>query len=244
LDVAFRRSTRTWVVPTHPRVRDAAGVSLPSLDLHADRARDSKAWHSQTADVVASAPGTSIDSGLTSDEAAARLAQYGPNALKREAKVSVWRIVLQQLSDPMNVMLVVVTWFSLVIAEWSTALVVGLLVALNVVLGTRQVLKARASVDALTDMQIPQARVVRDGAQRSVPATDVVPGDLVAVEAGDFVVADGRIARSATVETQEAALTGESAPIAKRLSRYLPMRPSATGRTSSSNVFARETRTP
>ena len=191
------------------------GVSLPSVDVQSDRARDSKAWHALTADLVASALGTSIDSGLSSNEAVARLAQYGPNELKREAKPSVWAILLEQIRDPMNIMLIAVTVVSLVITEWSTALVVGLLVALNVVLGTRQELKARASVDALADMQIPQARVVRDGAKRSVPATEVVPGDLVAVEAGDIVVADGRIARSANVEAQEAALTGESAPIAK-----------------------------
>src|SRR6516165_6337551 len=125
------------------------GVSLPSVDVQSDRARDSKAWHALTADLVASALGTSIDSGLSSNEAAARLAQYGPNELKREAKPSVWAILLEQIRDPMNIMLIAVTVVSLVITEWSTALVVGLLVALNVVLGTRQELKARASVDAL-----------------------------------------------------------------------------------------------
>ena len=83
------------------------------------------------------------------------------------------------------------------------------------VLGTRQELKARASVDALAKLQVPQARVVRDGAVELRPATDIVPGDVVAVEAGDIVPADGRILRSATLETQEAALTGESAPIPK-----------------------------
>src|SRR5204863_696481 len=90
------------------------------------------------------------------------------------------------------------------------------LILLNVVLGTRQELKARASVDALSNQQVPQAKVVRDGALVLVPAVDVVPGDLVQVEAGDIVPADGRIMRSATLETQEAALTGESAPIAKQ----------------------------
>jgi len=104
---------------------------------------------------------------------------------------------------------------SLLIGQVSTGVVVGLLILLNVVLGTRQELTARASVDALAKMQIPQARVVRDGALALVAATDVVPGDLVQVEAGDLVPADGRIVRSATLEAQEAALTGESAPIAK-----------------------------
>ena len=86
---------------------------------------------------------------------------------------------------------------------------------LNVVLGSRQELKARASVDALSNLQVPQAKVVRDGTLVLVAAVDVVPGDIVQLEAGDIVPADGRILRSATLETQEAALTGESAPIPK-----------------------------
>ena len=86
---------------------------------------------------------------------------------------------------------------------------------LNVVLGARQELKARASVDALSKMQVPQARVLRDGEVALVPAVELVPGDIVHLEAGDIVPADGRILRSATLETQEAALTGESAPVAK-----------------------------
>lgn len=175
----------------------------------------SRAWHALATDVVADAVATNGDRGLSIEEAAARLWQYGPNQLKREAKASVWSIAVQQLRDPMNIMLIAVTVVSLVITEWSTAVVVGLLVAFNVGLSTRQELKARASVDALADMQIPQARVVRDGTQYGVPATDVVPGDLVAVEAGDIVVADGRIVRSANLEAQEAALTGESAPVVK-----------------------------
>jgi Ca2+-transporting ATPase len=92
---------------------------------------------------------------------------------------------------------------------------VALLVVLNIGLGTRQELTARASVDALATMQVPQARVVRDSAVMLIPATGIVPGDVVQVEAGDIVPADGRILRSATLEAQEAALTGESAPIPK-----------------------------
>jgi Ca2+-transporting ATPase len=93
--------------------------------------------------------------------------------------------------------------------------IVGMLILLNVVLGSRQELKARASIDALSNLQVPQAKVVRGGSVALVPAADVVQGDIVQVEAGDLVPADGRILRAATVETQEAALTGESAPVAK-----------------------------
>ena len=115
----------------------------------------------------------------------------------------------------MNIMLIAVTIVSVVIGQVSTGIIVALLILLNVVLGSRQELKARASIDALASMQVPQARVVRDGSVALVPAVDVVPGDIVQVEAGDIVPADGRIIHSATLETQEAALTGESAPIGK-----------------------------
>jgi Ca2+-transporting ATPase len=166
------------------------------------------------ADVLAEL-GSDAENGLSHDEATARLARLGPNEIAKEKPPSVWAVALEQLRDPMNVMLVAVSIVSIVIGEVSTGVIVGLLILLNVVLGSRQELKARASVDALSNLQVPQARVVRDGAVALVPAVEVVPGDVVQVEAGDIVPADGRILRAATVETQEAALTGESAPIPK-----------------------------
>ncbi len=171
--------------------------------------------YARDADGVVAALGSNATDGLTGAEAAARLARCGANEITGEQPPSVWAVALAQLRDPMNLMLVAVTVVSLVIGEVSTAVIVGLLIVLNIVLGSRQELKARASVDALSKMQVPQAKVVRDGSVVLVPALDVVPGDLVQVEAGDIVPADGRIVRSATLETQEAALTGESAPVAK-----------------------------
>ncbi len=153
--------------------------------------------------------------GLSQAEAAERLARYGPNQITGEKPPSVWAIALEQLRDPMNIMLVAVTAVSFAIGQVSTGIIVALLILLNVVLGARQELKARASVDALSKMQVPQTRVLRTGQLVQVPADDVVPGDIVQVEAGDIVPADGRIIRSATLEAQEAALTGESAPVGK-----------------------------
>jgi len=173
-------------------------------------------FYSQEAAAVVATWGSDPASGLTVAEAAARLLQYGPNQITSEKPPSLWMVALQQLRDPMNIMLVAVAVVSLVIGEVPTALVVAVLVVLNVVLGARQELKARASVDALSKMQVPQTRVVRGGGIVQIPAVEVVPGDLVQVEAGDIVPADGRIIRSATLETQEAALTGESAPIPKQ----------------------------
>jgi Ca2+-transporting ATPase len=196
-------ATITTVTATSPDVQTSgAGASAD-------------AWHALDPDDVARRLETDVERGLTSSEAQARLARYGPNALQQEAEASVWAVALEQVRDPMNIMLIVVAIVSLLIAEISTAVIVGILVGLNVVLGTRQELKAQASVRALAEMQIPQARVIRDGALASIDATNIVPGDVVAVESGDIVVADGRVFRSANLETQEAALTGESAPIPK-----------------------------
>lgn len=172
-------------------------------------------WYTRDADDVVAALGTDRERGLTQAEAAKRLAEHGPNAIAAEKPPSVWQVSLSQLADPMNVMLVIVAVISLLIGQVSVGIVVGALVVLNVFLGASQELKAKASVDALSKMQIPQARVFRDGSLLQIAATDLVPGDVVALEAGDIVPADGRILRSATLETQEAALTGESAPIAK-----------------------------
>ncbi|HEY6426915.1 MAG TPA: cation-transporting P-type ATPase [Acidimicrobiales bacterium] len=173
------------------------------------------AWFAQDADAVVAELGSDAERGLTGAEAAGRLGRYGPNEIAKEKPPSVWAVAFGQVRDPMNIMLIAVTVVSLAISQFSTAVIVAFLVLLNVVLGSRQELKARASVDALSQMQVPQAKVVRDGQLALGPASTLVPGDIVQLEAGDIVPADGRIVRSATLETQEAALTGESAPVGK-----------------------------
>ncbi|KQZ83252.1 metal-transporting ATPase [Microbacterium sp. Root166] len=172
-------------------------------------------WYTQDGAAVLASFGTDPERGLTDAEAARILAEHGPNAIAAEPQPSLWQVSLRQLADPMNVMLVAVAIISLFINQVSVGILVGCLVVLNVVLGAKQEMKAKASVDALAKMQIPQAKVVRGGVLLQLDATGLVPGDLVNLEAGDIVPADGRILRSATLETQEAALTGESAPIAK-----------------------------
>ncbi|MGI9601896.1 MAG: cation-translocating P-type ATPase, partial [Acidimicrobiales bacterium] len=154
-------------------------------------------------------------SGLEGGEVQRRLAEHGPNELASEPSPSVWSLAFVQLSNPMNIMLVAVAVASIVIGQISTGVIVGLLVLFNVVMGTNQELKAKASVDALSELQVPQARVRRSGRTEEIDSTSLVPGDIVQLEAGDLVPADGRIITSATLEVQEAALTGESAPVAK-----------------------------
>jgi P-type Ca2+ transporter type 2C len=172
-------------------------------------------WFALDPAAVLARVGSDAERGLGEGEAASRLAEHGPNQISGEKPPSVWQVALAQLRDPMNVTLVAVTAVSFVIGEVPTAIIVAALILLNVVLGSRQELKARASVDALSRMQVPQSRVVRDGHVVSVAASEIVPGDVLQVEAGDIVPADGRILRSATLEAQEAALTGESAPVSK-----------------------------
>ncbi|MCU0277424.1 MAG: cation-translocating P-type ATPase [Candidatus Nanopelagicales bacterium] len=153
--------------------------------------------------------------GLTSTQVADATKTYGPNTLTKDKPPSVWQVALSQFRDPMTLMLVAVAAVSFVIAQPSTAWVVIALIALNVVLGTNQEMKAQASVAALAQLQVPQAKVVRDGTTQVVEAATLVPGDVVLVEAGDILPADGRILSSASLETQEAALTGESVPVLK-----------------------------
>ena len=172
-------------------------------------------WYLQDASEVLAELNSTADDGLSTSEAAQRLQKSGPNKIASEPPPSVWMIAAGQFMDPMNLMLVAVAVVSVFIGQVSTGLLIALLVVLNVVLGSRQEMKARASVDALAKMQVPQARVVRGGSLVQIPATDLVPGDIVNLEAGDLVPADGRLLKSASLETQEAALTGESAPIAK-----------------------------
>ncbi|HSL57799.1 MAG TPA: cation-transporting P-type ATPase [Acidimicrobiales bacterium] len=172
-------------------------------------------WHAREPDDVVAALATDAAHGLDGAEAARRLAADGPNSLPRAPKPTRWTVALGQARDPMNLMLVAVAAVSVVIGEGTTAMVVGALICLNVGLGTSQELKARASIDALDGLQVRTARVRRDGTTTELPASDVVVGDVILVEAGDLVPADSRIVASATLEVQEAALTGESLPVAK-----------------------------
>jgi Ca2+-transporting ATPase len=176
---------------------------------------EAEPWHSQAPSAVAEALEVDIDAGLDSAEAERRLQRYGPNSLPSEPPPSVWDVARGQLSNPMNIMLLIVGVASLVIGQYATAIVVFGLVTFNVVMGSKQELNALASVEALAQLQVPHARVRRGGRIEEIDSTGLVPGDVILLEAGDIVPADARVAVSATLELQEAALTGESAPIAK-----------------------------
>ncbi|SDJ40078.1 Ca2+-transporting ATPase [Frankineae bacterium MT45] len=173
------------------------------------------AWYGRSPDDVATVLGVDPEQGLAAAEAQTRLTQFGPNALRTEPPPKVWAVARVQLANPMNIMLLIVCVASFAISQVATGVVVLALVSFNVIMGTNQEMKARASVEALAHLQVPRARVRRASRLEEVESVELVPGDVVLVEAGDVVPADGRIVTSASLEVQEAALTGESAPVPK-----------------------------
>src|SRR4051794_4697243 len=154
--------------------------------------------------------------GLTTDEAAQRLARYGPNKFAEAKTEPRWHAFLRQYRDPMQIVLLGAGIISIYpVKQPGTGIMILALTLLNAVLGLSQEGKAAAAVAALAKMMIIKARVRRDGQLAQLPAEQLVPGDVVEIEAGDVVPADGRVLTAATLEVAEAALTGESLPVSK-----------------------------
>jgi Ca2+-transporting ATPase len=180
-----------------------------------DRILPTIPWYALSATATVDNLSTDSDHGLGADDVKRRLAEYGANVIAVEPPPTLWQMAKGQLTNPMNIMLLIVSIASVVIGQFATGAVVGALVLLNVSMGTNQERKALASVEALAELQVPMARVRRSDRVEEVDASGLVPGDILLLEAGDIVPADARIVSSASLEVQEASLTGESAPIAK-----------------------------
>ena len=161
--------------------------------------------------------------GLSSERAAERLAQYGPNKLKEAEKPGFWKRFLTQLKDPMLLILLAAAGVSALTgaiageSEWAETIIILAVVLLNAVLGVLQESKAEAAIEALQTMTAATCKVLRDGKMAVLHSDELVPGDVVLLEAGDAVPADGRIIESASLKIEEAALTGESVPVNKML---------------------------
>ena len=165
---------------------------------------------------VAESLGVDPARGLSAAEAAKRLEEHGPNRFTVTAVEPRWRAFVRQYRDGMQIVLLIAGIGSLYpLKQLGTGIVIIGLTLFNAVLGLQQEGKAAAAVAALQKMMIVKARVRRDGAVTQVPAEQLVPGDVVLIEAGDVVPADGRLLAAATLEIAEAALTGESLPVAK-----------------------------
>lgn len=164
---------------------------------------------------------TSADAGLSIAEAQTRQAKFGPNKLKEEEKTPLWIRFFQQMADPMVIMLIVAAVISAVTgmiqgeSEWADVIIIMAVVIINSALGVIQEAKSEEALAALQEMSAAQSKVIRDGKQISLHSSELVPGDIVLLEAGDAVPADCRVLESASMKIEEAALTGESVPVEK-----------------------------
>lgn len=172
-------------------------------------------WHALDVSAVASRLGVDPGRGLTAAEAAERLRRNGPNVLDETPLPPLWKRILAEYKSPMQVMLLVAALISLLIPDFSSFVLLMLLTLANAGLSVRQESRAEASLAGLQQVMRSQARVRRDGRIVEVGAAQIVPGDLVLVEAGDRVPADGRVALAATLQIEESAITGESVPVDK-----------------------------
>jgi P-type Ca2+ transporter type 2C len=177
---------------------------------------DIPAWHMLTADRVLRDEDVDPRRGLSSAEVAARAQRFGPNKFDSGQAESRWHAFIRQYADPMQIVLLVAGIGSLYpLKELGSGILLLVLTLFNAALGLRQEGKAAAAVAALQQMMIVKAKVRREGKLEEIPAEHLVPGDLVSIEAGDIVPADGRLLRAATLEVAESALTGESLPVGK-----------------------------
>lgn len=158
---------------------------------------------------------SNIDSGLGDEEVRQALAQFGENNLKSEKKISKWTLLLKQFKSPMVYTLIFATVVSAALGEFIDATAILAIVILNALIGFAQESKAEDSLEALKNLSVPKARVKRAHQIMTIDSKDIVPGDIVHLEAGDYVVADGRIFESYGLSADEAILTGESMPVNK-----------------------------
>ena len=174
-----------------------------------------KAWHSQSAEAALKQLGSAA-TGLSAQEAAQRLASNGPNELKEGKGNDPWHIFLGQFRSLIVWILIVAGIISGVLGETVDAIAILAIVVLNAVIGFYQEHSAEKSIAALKKMAAPQAKVWRDGAIKAVPASEIVTGDVLELEAGDLVAADARLLSAASLKCVESALTGESEAVGKQ----------------------------
>ncbi len=171
-------------------------------------------WHTQKLDEVYETLHTS-EKGLSDAEAAERLRKNGRNELRSKPPKTILQMLKAQIVDPMVLILIGAAVFSAVLQEWTEATVIFTIVVINAVIGIVQEKKAQSSLEALRNMSAPTARVLRQGEESIVPASELVVGDVVCLSDGDMVPADMRLIDSANLKVQEASLTGESVPSEK-----------------------------
>jgi Ca2+-transporting ATPase len=173
------------------------------------------AWHALDAEKVLHRLRSDHHRGLTSEEVGKRLAEFGPNELRKEEKASSFSLFLSQFKNLLIVILLAATLLSFLVGEWVDALMIAAIILLSAVLGFVQEYKAEQALEALKKMLSPTITVLRDAKEEEIPSRDLVPGDIILLEAGDKIPADGRLVEVHSLNCDEAALTGESVPVRK-----------------------------
>ena len=179
-------------------------------------------FHHETGETVMQELSSSLSDGLSSSQAVQRKQQYGSNRLREKKKKSNLRRFIDQFKDVMILILIAAAAVSFVIAciegdpeGFFEPVLILLIVVLNAMMGVLQESKAEKALDALKNLSAPHARVLRDGKETVIDASELVPGDIIRLEAGDFIPADARLIQSASLKSEESALTGESVPAEK-----------------------------
>ncbi len=178
-------------------------------------------WHAKQLTEVYRTLHTS-EEGLSDVEAAERLRKNGRNELRSKPPKTIMQMLKAQILDPMVLILIGAATFSAVLQEWTEAAVIFIIVIVNAIIGIVQEKKAQSSLEALRNMSAPTARVLRQGEESIIPASELVIGDIVMLSDGDMVPADLRLIESANLKVQEASLTGESVPSEKEAEDILP----------------------
>ena len=153
--------------------------------------------------------------GLTQEESKLRLEKYGCNALQEKSKTPTWRLFLENFKDPLVIILLIAAMTQVFLGDTVESIIIFTVLVINAVLGVVQTKKAESSLDSLKKLSVPEAKVIRNNQKLTISSQELVPGDIVILEAGDYVPADGRIIESQTLKVIEGMLTGESEPVLK-----------------------------
>src|SRR5688572_31551693 len=180
-----------------------------------------KDCHGKPVAEVVSSFRTHLDNGLTQQEAQERLRTLGANELTEKPRPGFLALLWDQFNRYLVIILIVAALIALALGEWVDSIAIMIIVILNAIVGVIQESKAEQALAALKRMAAPNAQVMRDGSQETVPGRELVPGDIVLLEAGNYVPADLRLISTVNLKVEEASLTGESVPSEKKASAVL-----------------------
>ena len=185
--------------------------------MNANTVSDVAAWHALSGAEVVERLATNPEKGLNPSEASVRLQKYGPNRLPEGRKRGPFARFLSQFNNVLVYVLLAAGFIKLMLNLWIDAAIIFAVVVLNALLGFIQEGKAEKALDSIRNMLSAEARTLRSGETRMIPAEELVPGDVVLLESGDKIPADLRVIEAKNLRTEEAALTGESIPASERL---------------------------